>query len=245
MRVTGTLAFSVGLAVVLACGGATAIEETSVASELQEGKPQEKKLDASLLCDPSRTDFTLDSTSSYFPLDVGHTWEYEGVEDDGELSLVITVLPITEIVAGVTTRVVEERETLDGELVEVSLNYYAATEEGTVCYFGEAVDIYEDGAVVSHEGAWRAGDPGNAPGIIMPPEPSAGVRFQMELAPGIAEDEGMIVGTGPVTVPAGTFDETIRVREFNPLDGGKGFKVFARDVGLVVDGPAELVSHSS
>ena len=43
-------------------------------------------------------------------------------------------------------------------------------------------------------------------------------------------------GCRPVT-------ETIHVREFNPLDGGIGFKSLAEDVGLVVDGPFELMRY--
>ena len=34
------------------------------------------------------------------------------------------------------------------ELIEISLNYFAQTDAGTVCYFGETVDIFdEDGHV--------------------------------------------------------------------------------------------------
>jgi hypothetical protein len=44
-----------------------------------------------------------------------------------------------------------------------------------------------------------------------------------------------------VTVPAGTFANTITVRDFNPLDGSKGTKVYAPGVGLIVDGPLELI----
>jgi hypothetical protein len=31
------------------------------------------------------------------------------------------------------------------------------------------------------------------------------------------------------------------VRDFNPLDGSKGFKVYARNVGIIVDGPLSLI----
>jgi hypothetical protein len=232
----------IALTCVVACTGAGPDEGES-ADGLRGGFHGEKRLDPSV-CDPAREDFTLASTNPWFPIDVGRVWEYEGEEDGETVELRITVLDETETVAGVTTRVIEEREWIDGALVEVSRNFFAATEEGTVCYFGEDVDIYEDGVVVSHEGAWRADEPGNAPGIIMPAEPWPGVRFQMELAPGIAEDEGRVVGSGPVTVPAGTFEDTIRVREHNPLDGGTDFKVYAYGVGLIVDGPAELVESS-
>jgi len=58
----------------------------------------------------------------------------------------------------VFARVVEERETLKGELVEVSKNYFAnCFPSRDVYYFGEDVDIYEGGEVVSHEGGWLAG----------------------------------------------------------------------------------------
>ncbi|HET9512392.1 MAG TPA: hypothetical protein VFO95_00585 [Gemmatimonadales bacterium] len=195
------------------------------------------------ICAPTAGGFTAGSTNPWFPLQVGNVWRYEGEEDGEPAELTITVLNQTETVAGVVTRVVEEREELDGELVEVSRNYFAQASDGTVCYFGEAVDIYHDDGSVTHEGAWRADQPGNAPGIAMPASPTPGVKFQMEAAPGIAEDEGTVVGTGKVTVPAGTFTRTIRVREANPLDGDKGYKWYAHGTGLLIDGPVKLVQY--
>ena len=71
------------------------------------------------------------------------------------------------------------------------------------------------------------------------------MNFQQESAPGTAEDEATIVRSGSTTkVPADTFTDTITVRDFNPLDGSKGTKVYARDVGLVRDGPLDLISYS-
>jgi hypothetical protein len=197
-----------------------------------------KTLDLAV-CDPSAGGFSTGSTNPWFPMVVGQQWTYEGVEDEVPVSLLITVLDEARLIDGVTTRVIEEREWEDDELLEVSWNYYAAAADGTICYFGEDVDIYEEEEIV-HEGAWCAEESPNAPGIIMPADPRPGMKFPMESAPGIAEDEGKIVGIGPVTVPFGRFDETLRVREFNPLDGGKGFKVLAAGVGLLVDGPVEL-----
>ncbi len=195
------------------------------------------------LCSPSRGGFTLESTNPYFPLEVGTQSRLEGEQDGAQVLLLITVLDETEVVAGVTTRVLEERESEDGELVEVSRNFFVEASDGTVCYFGEDVDDYENGVVVSHGGVWCADQPGNRPGIIMPADPRPGVRFQMEAAPGVAEDEGQIIARGErVEVPAGTFTETIRVREFNPLERETGEKVFAADVGTVIDESLELVS---
>lgn len=201
-----------------------------------------KKLDLSV-CSPEAGGFTTVSTNPYFPMEVGDQWSYEGEEDGVPVSLLITVLGETRLVDGVTTRVIEEREWEDEELLEVSWNYYVQAGDGTICYFGEDVDIYEEDEVI-HEGAWCADEPQNAPGIFMPADPKPGMKYPMELAPGIAEDEGTIVGIGPVTVPFDAFTETIRVREFNPLDGGKGYKVFAAGTGLIVDGPLELVDFA-
>ena len=191
------------------------------------------------VCDPSVGGFSTGSTNPWFPMEVGRQWTYEGEEDGVPLRLLITVLGETRLVSGVTTRVIEEREWEDDALLEVSWNYYAQAHDGTICYFGEDVDIYDEDEIV-HEGAWCAEEPANAPGIIMPGDPRPGMKFLMEFAPGIAEDEGKIVGSGPVTVPFGRFDRTLRVREFNPLDGDKGFKTFGAGVGLLVDGPVEL-----
>ncbi|UCF21169.1 MAG: hypothetical protein JSU87_07220, partial [Gemmatimonadota bacterium] len=78
----------------------------------------DKKLDVGV-CAPGQGEFSLVSTNPYFPIDVGRQWYLEGEEDDEAIELLITVLDETELVAGVTTRVVEEREWVDGELIEV------------------------------------------------------------------------------------------------------------------------------
>ncbi|HSE95769.1 MAG TPA: hypothetical protein VLD61_07740 [Methylomirabilota bacterium] len=120
------------------------------------------------LCAPDQNVFTLNIDNPFFPLPVGRQWILVG-DDDGEiLGLQITVLgeeePLYENT--VTTRVVEEVEWADtngngildeGEaLIEVSRNYFAQTAAGTVCYFGEAVDTFNEDGSISHGGAWRA-----------------------------------------------------------------------------------------
>lgn len=200
----------------------------------------QKKLSVEL-CSPSLGGFTVESTNPYFPMTVGRQAILTGEEGGESIKLQITVLNQTRLIRGVTTRVIEEREWVDDELLEVSWNYYAQASDGTMCYFGEEVDIYEDGGI-SHAGRWCADTPGNEPGIIMPADPRPGMKFPMEVAPGVAEDQGHIVGIGPVEVPYGSFSETIRVRETNPLDGDVGYKIWAVDVGLISDAPVELVS---
>src|SRR5437867_3842410 len=81
-------------------------------------------------------------------------------------------------VAGVQTRVVEERETVNGQLVELSRNYFATSKStGDVYYFGEDVDTYRDGKLTGHGGSWRAGLDGAKFGLMMPAKPQVGQRF--------------------------------------------------------------------
>jgi hypothetical protein len=237
--------------------GLAGITLSGVCLALAPTPAQAAKLDRSL-CAPDSNSFTLKITNPYFPLRVGQWWVLTGEDEGKRIGLRTTVLDQTErLYSGqnkVVTRVVEERhwedEDADGvvdrgePLVEVTRNFFAQTHKGTVCYFGEKVDIYENGEVVSHQGTWRADAPGNAPGIVMPARPRRGMSFQQEYAPGVAVDQATIVGTGPVKVPVGRFETTIKVDELNPLDGDTSHKVYARGVGLILDEPLKLIRYS-
>lgn len=155
---------------------------------------------------------------------------------------------IDGIVKTVTTRVVEEREKADGELIETSNNYFADC-AGTqdVYYFGENVDIYEDGEIVSHDGAWLAGKNGAQPGIIMPGGAFLlGSRYYQEIAPGVALDRAEHMEADlNVSVPAGNFEDCVLIDETTPLDPDSvSTKIYCSGVGLVLDGDLELVSIS-
>ena len=64
-------------------------------------------------------------------------------------------------------------------------------------------------------------------------------------------DEMKIVGSGSVVLEDITlngvdydeyeFDDVRRGREFNPVDGDKGYKTFAYGVGIIIDEDFELV----
>jgi len=196
------------------------------------------------VCDPvAGGPFSLIIDNEFFPLVVGTQLVLEGVGDGETIHLEITVLDETEDVAGVTTRVVEEAEFVDGELAEISRNFFVQTADGTVCYFGEDVDIYEGGVVVSHEGQWRAGENGNLPGIFMPSIPDIEMVFSNEFVPGVAEDQAEVIVLGEeIDVPAGIFDDTVTVEECNPLeDAERDIKVFVRGIGIAIDGVTELL----
>ena len=106
----------------------------------------------------------------------------------------------------VNTRVVEEMEMANGELVEISRNFFATCRPWRdVYYFGEDVDIYENGKIVSHDGQWLAGKHKAEPGLIMPESAFlVGTRYFQEVAPGVALDRAEHVAFDlEIQTPAG------------------------------------------
>jgi hypothetical protein len=198
------------------------------------------------VCDPETGgQFTLMIDNGFFPVVVGSESVLEGVDDQGVMVRIeSSVLDEAEDIAGVTTRVVEEKTFEDDELVEDTRDFYAQAPDGTVCYFGEDVDIVENGEIVSHEGTWRAGN-GNLPGIIMPANPEVGMVFNQELAPNVAEDVSSITALGEtIDVPFGMFSNTVSAEDCNPFDGTKDRKVYVDGIGLSIDEAAELVEFN-
>ena len=177
----------------------------------------------------------------YFSLEPGYTLV---LEDEGE-QVTISVLNETRHVDGVETRVVEERETKDGKLVEVSKNYFAISKRtNSVFYFGEDVNDYQAGKVVGHGGAWLSGVNGAKFGLMMPGQVLLKGRHYQEIAPRVAMDRAEIVSTSAmVQTPAGEFKNCLKVEETTPLEPGKKeYKYYAPGVGLVQDGSLKLVS---
>jgi hypothetical protein len=193
-------------------------------------------------------EFEARGANPHFILEPERQLVYEGEDEE----LFITVLeekrrirlPIDGRPHTIRTAVVEEREFEEGEIKEISRNFFAIC-GGTndVYYFGEEVDIYEDGEVVSHDGAWLAGQDGALPGILMPGTFLLGSRYFQEIAPGVAQDRAEHVAMGfKVETPAGRFSQCVEVTETSPLEpGAESTKVYCPGVGLVRDNDLELV----
>jgi hypothetical protein len=199
--------------------------------------------------------FRIRGENPFFILRPRYQLVFEGEEDGAAIHLEITVLNKTKTIdvpglGKVRTRVVQEVETADGELTEISRNFFAICKRtNDVIYFGEEVDIFEEGTIASHEGAWLAGQPDEnglaQPGLIMPGTFLLGSRYFQELADGIALDRAEHTAMGlEITVPAGTFTDCVEVTETTPLEpDSESVKVYCPGVGLVTDDPVELVSY--
>jgi hypothetical protein len=188
-------------------------------------------------------EFASTGRSTFMILEPGYRLTFQGKEGKKTVDLVISVLDETKKVDGVETRVVEERESENGQLVEVSRNYFAISKKtGSVFYFGEDVDMYKDGKVHSHEGAWQAGEKGARAGVFLPGIALLGARFYQEIAPDVAMDRAEIVSLSEtVDTPAGRFEHVMKYEETTPLEKGKEYKWFAPGVGLIQDSELKLV----
>lgn len=145
----------------------------------------------------------------------------------------------------VACHILREEAFEDGELVERSDNYFAQADDGTVYYFGEVVDNYENGVIVNHDGSWLVGgatlptDPaglGNAPipAVFMPANPELGDVFKPEdLFPIVDETAEIVRVNRDVLVPAGKYDDAIAVEESTQLAPGTELKWYAPGVGVV------------
>jgi hypothetical protein len=190
--------------------------------------------------------FSSIGRNDYFILEPGYQLTLEGEEDEEAVKLMITVLNETVQIGSVEARVVVENESVNGELVEISRNFFAiCNETNSIFYFGEDVDDYEDGVIVSHEGAWRADTAGNQAGIIMPGTVLLGAKYYEEIAPGLAMDRAEIVEMGfTYDTPAGTFQNCLKIKETTPLEpDATEYKIYALGIGLIQDEFLLLTSY--
>jgi multimeric flavodoxin WrbA len=185
--------------------------------------------------------FSSVGRNRFFILDPGHQLTLESSTE----KVVITVLDETKKIGDVITRVVEEREEVDGKLKEISRNFFAiCREHGDVFYFGEEVDDYKDGKIVNHSGAWRADEKDSRAGIIMPGTVLLGARHYQEIAPNAQDRAEILSDDVTMKTPAGTFKNCIKVEETSGIDPADlCYKTYAPGVGIIQDDDLVLTKY--
>jgi hypothetical protein len=176
-------------------------------------------------------------TNPFLPLSKLNQDILEGTEEGKTMRVERTMKPgVKQFTIGgqkVDAAIMEDREIQDGELEEVTLDYFAQSDDGTVYYLGEDVDNYKNGKIVAHEGAWLYGVNSKHLGIIITGKPAVGQKFSAENAPGITTESDTIESLGEtVTVPAGTYTGCVKIKEVLD-DGSVEYKYYAPGVGVV------------
>lgn len=205
----------------------------------------------------------LNITNRYMPFQPGGLKVYTFKEEDiaGVAVDIYLTEPRTFVWNGteVQCRILESLEFEEGELMEISRNFFAQADDGTVYYFGEIVEMYEGGVVWSRMGSWLVGGPSllsdpfdtstAEPTVFMPGNPEVGDRFKPQDVFPIVDETDEVKGVGiSVTVPGGVFEDAIEILETTRLDPeSKETKWYAPGVGLVkgVDGEETLVLVAS
>ena len=162
----------------------------------------------------------------YFILKPGYKLSYQ----EGNSSDTLTVLNETKMIDGAEAGIIEDREEKNGQVFEVTRDYFAIdTITKDVYYFGEDVDVYKDGKLVGHGGAWLSGINGAKFGLMMPGKIKVGDKYYQELAPEVAMDRAEIIKTGvTIETPAGTFKNCIKIEETTPMEpDAKDYKWYA------------------
>ena len=192
--------------------------------------------------------FTPDVNNVWFPLKVGRTLVYTGVKDGQKAMDLFVTTSRTKVIAGVRTRVVEDRLYLNNVLHERTSDYYAQDRCGNVWYFGEdTAELDSHGRVVSTEGSFHAGVDGAQPGVFMQAHPQPGRKFRQEWYPGQAEDVFWVISRhASVTVPFGSFRHALRTAETTALEPDVlDNKYYVKGIGevaeLSVKGPQEAL----
>ena len=250
-------AIAITLVVLLAAGCNSNDSASTDADRAQGGAGSSSQGDLPRGSEPIKldpADFTTRIDNPYWPMAPGDKWVYRETDEGTEKRVEVTVTDKTKTIAnGVEARVVHDVVTEDGQLVEVTDDWYAQDKAGNIWYLGEDTAEYEDGKVTTRSGSFEAGVDGAQPGIIMPANPEPGMSYRQEYYEGEAEDRAEVLSTDEqVEVPSGYFQGALMTKDLVPLEPKVSeYKLYARDVGPVLtvktsggSGREELISYS-
>jgi hypothetical protein len=188
-----------------------------------------------------KTDLGPTGRNRYFFLEPPYGLFLKGNDEGVTKTLMIVVGYDTRTIDGVKTRMVKTCETRNDVWGETSTHYFAISKKtNNVYYFGEHSKEFGTRKGLT----WAAGLDRTRYGMIMPGTIELGAGYYQKLAPGIAMDRGRVVGTSEtLTVPAGTFNNCLKVEVTSPLHKGKTYRFYAPGVGLVRDGNLVLARY--
>lgn len=203
--------------------------------------------------DINPADFVAVVDNPYFPRIPGDKFIYEGQTENGFERIELVILEETKVIMGVTTTIMRDTVYLNGEIREDTYDWFAQDKDGNVWYFGEDVNDYENGVVVSKAGSWEAGVDGALPGIVMYGDPAAhlGESYLQEYYAGEAEDTADLLSVREnLEIAFGSFDNVVQTYDYTPLDpNSQEHKFYAaglgkiRNVNLITGDVIDLIAY--
>jgi hypothetical protein len=190
-------------------------------------------------------------TNPWLPISKYHRCVLAGNDQGQQLRIVRTLQSRTQPVTfggqTVNAAVVDDHVTdvAAGQVIEKTVDYFAQDDAGNVYYFGEDVNEYKHGKLVSHEGQWRLGRDTQTPGLLMPANPKPGNPFKSEDVPGITHETDHVVSTRTsLQIGGRTYRNVMKVRENAGPPPEVEYKQYSKGVGVITEanGGVRLVS---
>lgn len=189
--------------------------------------------------------------NKYFPMVPGTHYIYDGYTEEAARQIShrieFIVTDLTKEIQGVRTVVAYILDYSDDELVEAEVAFYAQDNQGTVWFFGEHPEVYEDGVMVEAP-TWIPGYKGAQAGIVMKAKPELNLpSYGQGWGPAVNwTDRGRVVGMGEqVCVPVDCYEDVLITEEFSQSEPDAfQVKYYAPGVGNVKVGwRGEDASH--
>ncbi len=181
--------------------------------------------------------FTTMIDNPYFPLVPGDRYVYRETDGTAKERVVLSVSHRTKLIAnGVTARIVHDRVTERGEVIEDTFDWYAQDSDGNVWYLGEDTVECKNGKIKTRAGSFEAGVDGAQPGVIMPANPVPGLEYRQEYYAGKAEDKAKVLSVDEqAEAPFGHFANVLLTKDLVPLEPKVSeYKLYAPGIGLLL-----------
>lgn len=195
---------------------------------------------------PAAPVFTAAVDHPFFPIAPGTYWVLEGEDEGAQRRDEVEVLAEPREIAGVACAGLYQRVYLDGELTEMSTEWFALDDLGNLWKFGEESHELDEetGLFVRTDDSWTADDGDIAPWVFFPAAPQEGDVYLGEQPEG-GERMEVLALTATAAVPAGTYSDCMEVLESTVDMEDPDIVIYAPEVGLVSEtsatGYAELV----
>jgi hypothetical protein len=184
------------------------------------------------------------STNPFHPTRPGTQWIRAGTTEVGSRKVphlvISTMTDVVRTIDGVLAVAMLDQSTDSADISQVGFDYLALDKDGNVWIMGGYTEEFEGGVFTNVENAFLGAATGGAPGILMPAHVTMDTpRWYIgtpgpEESPSVAEPVEVGITT---TVPFGTYENVLAVREGSIGEIDNEVKYYAPGVGVILNEP--------
>lgn len=184
------------------------------------------------------------STNPFHPTRPGTQWIRAGTTEVGSRKVphmvISTMTDVVRTIDGVMAVAMLDQSTDSADISQVGFDYLALDKDGNVWIMGGYTEEFEGGEFTNVENAFLGAATGGTPGILMPANVTMDTpRWYIgtpgpEESPSVAEPVEVGITT---TVPFGTYENVLAVREGSIGEIDNEVKYYAPGVGVILNEP--------